>query len=1275
MAQIKTYARLKPSKRPYPGYEIANNVLTVHIPDSKDFLIQGYQQPIRSNISYDIIFTDIFRPEATQEDVFEGVAKDIIQNFLNGYNGTIFAYGQTGTGKTYTVEGNSNGYNARGLATRALSLIYQQLSKRTDEHISVYISYLEIYQEVAYDLLNAASRSSSLPMAPLAKVTVVEGPRGSCILRGLSLHLAANEEIAQMLLYQGQANRKVAETPVNQRSSRSHAVFTVYLQVRKHESEVLVNSKLHLVDLAGSERVSKTGVDGQQLTEAKSINLSLHHLETVIIALQSDRTNTPSNTTAGDKSKGDNLPTASRSTSFTSGPSSEGNRPVKFVPYRNSLLTMVLKDSLGGNCLTAMIATISLEPENLGESISTCRFAQRVARIANNARRNEEIDDKTLIRRLKHKVADLENQVAFLRSKGKPEPISNNYLLGSLTEEDRVVCAKIMEGFLQGEIPDPVDAGICDHCRFRECLHLLKHQCLQIGNVVWPPKLPTQQAQPGRQSPADRAEAVLPNNPNRDSGDHVMNTTSQGTSPTAPTNIVLPGSTSLKNSCEAPHQSPSEATIHSSDDYLLDNQEIGQAEGGIFLGMNKGGCSTLACAKGEKSYEWKNDVDVTKSVKRVVKPGEEQLSKLDPQDLIKLDPLIKELAITHNNIKLKLLVAERELDAQHVYLTELRLRQADPEVIAKQTLVEKHLLKRQEKLRNKLTNVLIQKNKLEVLRRESGLCCPVSGTSSRVSVEEFSAGTKQTIGPANSKQVYECLRNENKTNKDAKAEMNSSLEVPFIKEIDKMESNQSSLYHPMRLNYDCETDSFLHPVAEDRNGSRSRDVVFSSASDVDASEMHVKRLQEYLDQVLNVTFIDKLASDRHCDGRPNRSYYVTGQSQTSNNPLCNAAGTQDNNISPGYDGVMPTEVKSLHDPRHSHKFAMDDRPYESSSLVTPEKNNIETLYSIRNLNNSTDAWSVSSKSSKSGSKKYSSKSRDSSTKNYNNSNNCNFQPLPSLPSYLQICVNRSLLNPFSSLEFNIKAFPSSAEVFPESLCLQQSLICPSPQQRGEELAQNKVIKKLFPTQTAETLHLNSIKGNHQTNSRNRFHDFSRQLSPCLYICSKTDAEKLHKIRHLLASLTLDSYPQLMLNYTNSIRLEVNVVSKACEGITFLLLSDARSKFIELGKSRTEDCSSGYFLSETKFPLRKTCDNKDVPSDRSPLLKGEHSHFRHISVSPCPITGSLKAHLMFFASENSVPQHEDSHLKFTLAEERRVKRTVGQAAQTIQRQWRKFRFRQ
>ena len=210
-------------------------------------------------------------------------------------------------------------------------------------------------------------------------------------LKNLSIHAANNEEEALNLLFLGDTNRMIAETPMNQASTRSHCIFSIHITARETGSAAIRKAKLHLVDLAGSERVGKTNLNGQLLTEAKYINLSLHYLEQVIVAL------------------------------------AEKNRT--HVPYRNSMMTSVLRDSLGGNCMTTMIATCSVEKKNIDESISTCRFAQRVALIKNEALVNEELDPKLVINRLKREVEELKNQLA----------ISNNgdmTNLGDLTQSE-----------------------------------------------------------------------------------------------------------------------------------------------------------------------------------------------------------------------------------------------------------------------------------------------------------------------------------------------------------------------------------------------------------------------------------------------------------------------------------------------------------------------------------------------------------------------------------------------------------------------------------------------------------------------------------------------------------------------------------------------------------------------------------------------------------------------------------------------------------------------
>ncbi|ELU16438.1 hypothetical protein CAPTEDRAFT_138763 [Capitella teleta] len=382
----------------WENFEASDTNVHLSLPDAQCSSLASQRQKKSSFVKHTFAFSHVFDHTVQQEDIFDKAAKGIVQGFLDGFNGTIFAYGQTGSGKTHTVDGSAHRFGDRGLTPRAISMIYQDLEKRSSAQLEflVHVSHMEIYQESGYDLLTRA-RSCHLTVTPFPKVTVTEGGHGECVFRNLSLHQAASEEVAQALLFHGQANRKVAETSMNAQSSRSHSVFSIQLTTKSKTNNTIVRSKLHLVDLAGSERVAKTGTQGRHLVEAKYINLSLHHLEGVIIALHTEGSN-----------------------STTS----------KHVPYRNSLLTMVLRDSIGGNCHTAMIATISMEAENLAETLSTCRFAQRVACITNVVRKNEEINDKVTIQRLRHRISELEAEVSGLKSNHTvSKPVLTNDIL------------------------------------------------------------------------------------------------------------------------------------------------------------------------------------------------------------------------------------------------------------------------------------------------------------------------------------------------------------------------------------------------------------------------------------------------------------------------------------------------------------------------------------------------------------------------------------------------------------------------------------------------------------------------------------------------------------------------------------------------------------------------------------------------------------------------------------------------------------------------------
>ncbi|XP_019382772.1 PREDICTED: kinesin-like protein KIF6 isoform X1 [Gavialis gangeticus] len=387
---IPIYARVKPvARRQRAGiYSIEEDrsASSLEIIVPRD-LADGFVNNKRE--SYKFKFQKIFDQETKQDEIFENIAKPVAECALSGYNGTVFAYGQTGSGKTFTITGGAERYSDRGIIPRTLSYIFQQLQKDSSKVYTTHVSYLEIYNECGYDLLDPRHEASRLEDLP--KVTIMEDPDQNIHLKNLSLQQATNEEEALNLLFLGDTNRMIAETPMNQASTRSHCIFTIHISSKEPGSATVRRSKLHLVDLAGSERVAKTGVGGQLLTEAKYINLSLHYLEQVIIAL------------------------------------AEKHR--SHIPYRNSMMTSVLRDSLGGNCMTTMIATLSLDKRNIDESISTCRFAQRVALIKNEAVLNEEIDPRLMIVQLKKEIQELKDELAMVTGEQRTEELTQEVLL------------------------------------------------------------------------------------------------------------------------------------------------------------------------------------------------------------------------------------------------------------------------------------------------------------------------------------------------------------------------------------------------------------------------------------------------------------------------------------------------------------------------------------------------------------------------------------------------------------------------------------------------------------------------------------------------------------------------------------------------------------------------------------------------------------------------------------------------------------------------------
>eukprot|EP00759_Apiculatamorpha_spiralis_P036322 PhF_6_TR36521/c0_g1_i1/m.53806/K10397/KIF6_9; kinesin family member 6/9 len=438
---IKVFLRVKPYNAPggvavKRGGEYVQNHEIIRQFDHTDIKFHWARVnadeigPNHTNEFFNFRFSNVFDMNASQEEIFNNVAKDSVLSVLQGYNSTVFAYGQTGSGKTYTMTGGTT-YVERGIIPRALSLLYEEINKQqgTTEY-TVRVSYLQIYNEKGQDLLNRGKDAKTFDDLP--RVTVAENDE-EFFLRGLESHASPTMHEALNWLLLGDTNRIYTETEMNQTSSRSHCIFTVSLEARVQGSAAVRRSKLHLVDLAGSERVGKTHVEGRVLTEAKHINLSLHYLEQVITALAQKE---------------------------------DGKRP--HVPYRNSFMTMVLRDSLGGNSRTSMIATCYPHDDFMGETVSTCRFAQRVSCIRQNATVNEETDPYLLIRKLKAEISGLREELARYRS---PDQAGDRNLDASETER----CREVVQRFLQNQDPNATMDGLGgDMARIRCCFQIMK---------------------------------------------------------------------------------------------------------------------------------------------------------------------------------------------------------------------------------------------------------------------------------------------------------------------------------------------------------------------------------------------------------------------------------------------------------------------------------------------------------------------------------------------------------------------------------------------------------------------------------------------------------------------------------------------------------------------------------------------------------------------------------------------------------------------------------
>ena len=375
---VHVYVRFRPLN------QVENNLLLNKIgwlcpiyQDNKVFTLETRKTSLTIGPSYS--FDGIFDDKTAQEDIYNTVGKEIVKDVMKGYNGTIFAYGQSGSGKTFTMYGTANTCNAHtsGLIPRIVNDIFTYVQESDDNvKFQLKLSMLQIYKEVIYDLFTGEK-----------DLKIKESPSKGIYVEGLSEVYLSTVEDFDDYLQLAQQNRIVSGTKLNHYSSRSHSIMILEVTQSFTKENLLKKGTLNLVDLAGSEKVSKTGVVGETLEEAKKINLSLSALGNVIHALTSH---------------------------------------ADHVPYRDSKLTRMLKESLGGNYKTSLIITCSPHSYHLDETISSIQFGQRAKAITNKVMVNIRLSyDELLamIEKLKLKLSKVNDEIKRMK---KGEIICND---------------------------------------------------------------------------------------------------------------------------------------------------------------------------------------------------------------------------------------------------------------------------------------------------------------------------------------------------------------------------------------------------------------------------------------------------------------------------------------------------------------------------------------------------------------------------------------------------------------------------------------------------------------------------------------------------------------------------------------------------------------------------------------------------------------------------------------------------------------------------------
>ncbi|KAF8362355.1 bmk-1 [Pristionchus pacificus] len=355
--------------------------------EAKDSLIVKTDPIDRSVTIRNKVFSNferVYGQNSRQSEIYKDLVKKQVEDVLRGYNCTIFAYGQTGTGKTYTMEGGEGSIEGdwetdenTGIIPRAAQHIFTELTAKTGIEYIVRLSYVEIYNEEMIDLLSSPSSDDK----HLIRLFEDPAKKGTIVISGVEDIPVRCRDDVYRLLKQGTEQRRTAETLMNKQSSRSHSVLTISVLIRESlpsGEELVKQGKLRLVDLAGSENIGRSGAEGKRAKEAGNINTSLLALGRVINALT---TNAP------------------------------------HIPYRESKLTRLLQDSLGGSSITTIIATLSPVNTNFDESVSTLEYAHRAMNIKNRPEINENVNKKDLFKEYSGQIERLMRELKAARDK------------------------------------------------------------------------------------------------------------------------------------------------------------------------------------------------------------------------------------------------------------------------------------------------------------------------------------------------------------------------------------------------------------------------------------------------------------------------------------------------------------------------------------------------------------------------------------------------------------------------------------------------------------------------------------------------------------------------------------------------------------------------------------------------------------------------------------------------------------------------------------------